>query len=105
MEENGKYLLFNEKDTGLGMSKGNRPNILEGGFGMGFRMHPFGPAREHLDMFLINLEADGIGKIGKIWGFPDVTGVDRDKGKDREFVFVLGQGSPDAGGRLRILTQ
>lgn len=96
----GRYLLFNERDTALGISKGGRPNILENPHNVrSLSMHPFRTAREHLDMFLIKLEADGIGKIGKIWGFPDVTGVDRDMGKDREYVFVLCRGSPDAGAR------
>lgn len=95
------YVLADERDTALGMSKGDRPFVMNqhgrpDTHAIALFMHPFRTNRKHLDKFLVNLKAPRIGDpIGKIWGPTDPN--DRLKGKDRSLVVVLCRGSPDAG--------
>jgi hypothetical protein len=93
----GNYLLADERDTALGIAKGNRPFVLDVlNEVRTLSMHPFRTNRDHLDKFLMNLQADGIPTpIGNVWGPTDP--VDQDKGKDRTHVVVLCRGGPRAG--------
>jgi hypothetical protein len=90
----GHYLLANEKDTALGIVRGNRPRVNDD---RTLGLHPFRTKREHLDKFLMNLKAPGIQTpIGKIWATTDSNGL-VDKGKDSKYVVVLCRGTPRGG--------
>ena len=93
----GNYILADERDTALGISKGNRPFVLDFlSYVRKLSPHPFRKNREHLDKFFMNLQAVGIPTpIGKVWG-PSDPGY-QNKGKDRRRVVVLCRGSSSAG--------
>ena len=65
----GGYVLADERDTALGMAKGNRPFLVDTIPQVRLlTQHPFRTKRRHLDKFLVNLKAPGIvTPIGKIW--------------------------------------